>query len=126
MMNQNDDREGRELSDELEAHRRQLDEAAGGEVVNLARFEKMLDQSAGSEIAKRFVEAARDMLLGDDYALRLPGCDCDQEEGDSPCPVHGEECPDCGLCECCCTVDPHEGECDPLDLNDSNDFEVKP
>lgn len=45
----------------------------------------------------------------DDFAPRLPGCECDKEEGDSPCPVHG-------LNE----------EMEDDDLNDSNDFEVTP
>jgi hypothetical protein len=44
----------------------------------------------------------------EEFALRLPGCECDQEEGDSACPVHGL----------------NDDEFEPLDMNDTNDFEV--
>ncbi len=49
----------------------------------------------------------------EDFAPRLPGCECDQEEGDSPCPVHGMNEDD---------LPEEERE----DLNDSDDFEVSP
>jgi hypothetical protein len=32
---------------------------------------------------------------GDERVPRPVGCECHQEEGDSPCPVHGEECETC-------------------------------
>jgi len=139
-MNQNDDREGRELSDELEAHRKQLDELAGTEVVNVARFVKMLECSAGLVAARTFIESLDDISMP-----RPAGCVCTHEEGDSLCPVH-PTCEGCGLpmapenlCECE-SVDMYESDEDeslaqycnqphdfePIDLNDSNDFEVKP